>query len=106
MKKDIDMVLTPRQAAVPEELKAAAARKAGIRERDITGVRFIRKSIDARRKDVKINARIRIVTGDEIDEPFEKTLFSSSCRRDCVVVGAGPAGLFAALTLHIGRAHV
>ena len=57
MKKDIDMVLTPRQAAVPEELKAAAARKAGIRERDITGVRFIRKSIDARRKDVKINAR-------------------------------------------------
>ncbi len=99
MKKDIDMVLTPRQAAVPEELKAAAARKAGIRERDITGVRFIRKSIDARRKDVKINARIRIVTGDETDEPFEKTLFSSSCRRDCVVVGAGPAGLFAALTL-------
>ncbi|MGN0907126.1 MAG: NAD(P)/FAD-dependent oxidoreductase [Bullifex sp.] len=99
MKKDVDMVLTPREAAVEEELKAAAAKRAGVRVKDITGIRFIRKSIDARRKDVKINARIRVVTGGDADEPFEKTVFSDACTKDCIVVGAGPAGLFAALTL-------
>lgn len=99
MKKDVDMVLTPREAAVEEELKAAAAKRAGVRVRDITGIRFIRKSIDARRKDVKINARVRVVTGGDADEPFEKTVFSDACVKDCIVVGAGPAGLFAALTM-------
>ncbi len=99
MKKDVDLVLTPREAALPEELRAAAARKAGIKVRDITGIRFLRKSIDARRRDIKINARVRILTGGDDDEAFERTVFSDACRRDCIVVGAGPAGLFAALTL-------
>lgn len=99
MHKDIDIVLTPKQACIASELKKIVSEKARIKEKDIVSLRFIRKSIDARRSDVKINARLRVYVGFEDEKPFEETKFSNLCKKDVIVVGSGPAGLFAALTL-------
>lgn len=99
MHKDIDITLNPKQAAIYDELKHAAALKSNIKEKDIVSVRYLRKSIDARRRDIKINARVRVFIGEEDEKPYDETFFSSACKRDVIIVGSGPAGLFAALTL-------
>lgn len=99
MHKDIDITLNPKQAVLYDELKHAAALKSNIKEKDIVSVRYLRKSIDARRRDIKINARIRVFIGEEDEKPYDETFFSSACKRDVIIVGSGPAGLFAALTL-------
>ena len=99
MHKDIDITLNPKQAALYDELKHVAALKSNIKEKDIVSVRYLRKSIDARRRDIKINARVRVFIGEEDEKPYDETFFSSACKRDVIIVGSGPAGLFAALTL-------
>lgn len=99
MHKDIDITLNPKQAALYDELKHAAALKSNIKEKDIVSVRYLRKSIDARRRDIKINARVRVFIGEEDEKPYDETFFSCDCKRDVIIVGSGPAGLFAALTL-------
>lgn len=99
MHKDIDITLTPKQAALYDELKRAVALKSNVKEKDIVSVRFLRKSIDARRRDIKINAKVRLYIGQEDEKPYDETFFSNACKKDVIVVGAGPAGLFASLTL-------
>lgn len=97
--KDIDVVLTPEEAAVSAKAERICAERLHIRREDISGIRFIRRSIDARRQDVKINARIRVFIGEEEQEIWKRTAFPESVKGQVVVVGSGPAGLFAALTL-------
>ena len=99
MHKDIDITLNPKQAALSDELKRAVALQSKIRENDIVSIRFLRKSIDARRKDIKINAKVRLYIGKEDEKPYDETFFTNACKRDVIIVGSGPAGLFAALTL-------
>jgi len=99
MIKEINLVLSPREAETLPLLKSVVARKLSINERDITAIRFVRKSIDARRRDVKINALLRIFIGEEEKSFYEKTVFLPCTKGPVIVVGSGPAGLFAALTL-------
>lgn len=69
---------------------------------DITGYRIIRRSIDARQRRVLVNLTIRVYIGQPVPsrpdyEPVDyKDVHASP---GVVVVGAGPAGLFAALRL-------
>lgn len=74
-----------------------AAKKAGVRA-DGLKIRINRKSIDARRKnDVKI---VYSVTLYDVERKKEERVYEQATKkREVAVVGAGPAGLFAALTL-------
>ena len=66
----------------------------------MTGVKILRKSIDARRVDIKINLRVRLFVGEEVKNTWNPVSFPDvSSSPLCIVVGMGPAGLFAALTL-------
>ena len=99
MVKDLNLVLTPRDAAVTENLRRICASKLSVRPDDISAVRFIRKSIDSRRSEVKVNALVRVFIGQEEDEYCVRTDFREvSSGRSVVIVGSGPAGLFAALS--------
>lgn len=99
MVKDLNLVLTPRDAAVTENLRRICAAKLSVRPDDISAVRFIRKSIDSRRSEVKVNALVRVFIGQEEDEYCVRTDFREvSSGRSVVIVGSGPAGLFAALS--------
>ncbi|MDY5930716.1 MAG: FAD-binding protein, partial [Candidatus Ornithospirochaeta sp.] len=100
MVKDLDITLSPEEAFSEESARKSAARKAGVREKDISALRFIRKSIDARRKDIRINARVRLFIGEEGRAMYSPVFFpEASPERSAVVVGFGPAGIFASLAL-------
>ncbi len=100
MTRDIDLILRPEECYNEELLKRRAAAKCGAAIKDVNAIKFIRKSIDARRLEVKINARVRLYIDEEEKPLFEKTSFKEvNNAKSVIIVGAGPAGLFAALTL-------
>ena len=100
MTKDVDLTLTPEEAFNEAVILKKASGKCGIPSSRATGFRILRKSIDARRADVKINLKVRIFVGEKVAPSFVPTVFPDvSSSPSVLVVGAGPAGLFAALTL-------
>ena len=100
MIKDIDLTLTPQEAFEERTIKKKAASKCGLSFTKVTGVKILRKSIDARRVDIKINLRVRLFVGEEVKNTWNPVAFPDvSSSPSCIVVGMGPAGLFAALTL-------
>ena len=100
MIKDIDLTLTPQEAFEERTIKKKAASKCGLPFTKVTGVKILRKSIDARRVEIKINLRVRLFVGEEVKNTWNPVAFPDvSSSPSCIVVGMGPAGLFAALTL-------
>lgn len=100
MIKDIDLTLTPQEAFEERTIKKKAASKCGLSFTKVTGVKILRKSIDARRVEIKINLRVRLFVGEEVKNTWNPVFFPDvSSSPSCIVVGMGPAGLFAALTL-------
>ena len=73
----------------------------GIKENDINDLKIIKRSIDARQRNVAINLTVRIATGDDlkVKAQYEPVVFKKlpEDAPQIVIVGAGPAGLFAAL---------
>lgn len=62
--------------------------------------KFLKRSIDARKKDIKINLRIAIYIENETIESTPKTIYQNVKNSKAVlVIGFGPAGMFAALKL-------
>ena len=76
-------------------------RVAGVGAERICRVDIVRKSIDARQKEVMFNlvAGLHIDRIEEKEKVFVPAYRDVSDRETVVVVGAGPAGLFAALRL-------
>lgn len=102
MPSEILLQVTPEAAANPEQLKIDVARHTRTPEADIAHIEILRRSIDARQRAIKINLKVRIfhqgepITHDEIRLPDYPHVAN---RPEVIVVGAGPAGLFAALQL-------
>lgn len=101
MQKDIDLRITPRQASDIDSIKQAFASSAGIPPHEVIAVRILRRSIDARQRNIYVNLRVRGYVGEvPTDEPYIPVIYPNvSSSKQAVVVGAGPAGLFAALRL-------
>lgn len=70
------------------------------RNQILSSYRILRKSIDARGRTIKINYKVAVyLQGETVPPSFREREFyrvNSSCKR-VVIIGAGPAGLFAAL---------
>lgn len=99
MQVDVHLRLSPQEAASNTSIKQAAAKKANLSQRDIASLRVIRRSIEARRKQVVVDLLVRVST-ETRDTAFASTSYRHvSDSPSVVVVGAGPAGLFAALRL-------
>lgn len=104
MYQDIDLRVTPEIAGQPDtRLKAEACREARIDPARVKGLKIVRRSIDARQRRVMVNVRVRLY----IDALPESTAIAAPVdykpvadgAPTAIVVGAGPAGLFAALRL-------
>lgn len=102
MQQKLSLKLKPEIAASTEMIQLAIANAIGFPIAAITGFLIVKKSIDARGKQAWINLSVAVF----INEPFvqrEKKLFQfnslKSSAKKVIVVGAGPAGLFAALEL-------
>lgn len=103
MIKTVELRVDPPVAYTPSKLRAAVAESLHISQSEISTMRVIRRSIDARQRRVKVNVAVKVAIGDPeavIAPEVETVTYQAvSSSRQVVVVGAGPAGLFAALRL-------
>ena len=102
MPKDLTIRLLPEEAASSPLLRKAIAAAAGCRPADIRGFYLLRRSIDSRGRQTRIQLLVRAFIGEAPAER-EKGRFTfrdvRQATRSVVIIGAGPAGLFAALRL-------
>jgi uncharacterized FAD-dependent dehydrogenase len=94
-----EIVLTLRQMVSGGGLSAAVQKSLTSGE-EFMDYRIVRKSIDARSKEIRFTFKVVIYkAGDEIPPLIHKRNFESvhHAERRVIIVGAGPAGLFAAL---------
>ncbi|MDL2251318.1 FAD-binding protein [Odoribacter sp. OttesenSCG-928-J03] len=101
MYTEIQLRILPDEAIDEEMVKSTAARQLGVNKTRIKHIDIIKRSVDARHKPVLLNLLLGIHL-DEIErkEPvFTPVYRDVSDKEQVLVVGAGPAGLFAALRL-------
>ena len=100
MPKTITLQLSPKQAADEKFYVAQAARTIGIRQSDIALARVVKRSIDARQRMAKVNLTLEIYVDQEPQPaPLHFDYPSVEHGTEVIVVGSGPAGLFASLRL-------
>ena len=103
MQKEIVLKLKPAEALDDSVIKTYISNASAVPFSDITGFYKTKQSIDARsRSQVWINLTVRAYINEPfVDRPSEAIHFPtlSADARKVIIVGAGPAGLFAALQL-------
>lgn len=102
MKKQLTLKVKPSEAIDDNYLKKIVAVEGGYKVTDITGYTILRKSIDARSRQVFINLSIEAFINEPYHHrPLNKINFGdvTHAKKRVIIIGAGPAGLFAALQL-------
>lgn len=110
MTKNISIIVLPGEETNENLIREKAARTLGVRPSEITALVFRKKSIDARKGQIKYclsytawvgeNPPAGIADGDvEGAGHFTPAWKKADPARRVVIVGSGPAGLFAALKL-------
>lgn len=102
MIKELTVRVTPKTAAVHDELKLYISTIEDLDINSITSIRIVKRSIDARQRNVMVNLKVQVFINEVApNKPLVAPIKYnnvSNCK-EAVVVGAGPAGLFAALRL-------
>lgn len=102
MPKELLIQVSPEQATENLFLKEHAARLLRTQPAEIQHVNILKRSIDARQKAIRINLKLEVffqgepISEQKIELPDYKDVSRS---QEVIVIGAGPAGLFAALQL-------
>ena len=101
MTDEYQIRVMPEVAAQEDRLKSWLADEYGFDVRTIQGVRILKRSIDARQRQIYVNLKVRVYVNElPHDDAYVKTDYSNvEGRPQVIVVGAGPGGLFAALRL-------
>jgi uncharacterized FAD-dependent dehydrogenase len=102
MRQKLQLKLLPEEAIDPAIIREYIARATGHRVSEVTGFQPERRSIDARSRQPHILLTLDVFIGEPFVERVpERISFPdvSVANRQVLVVGAGPAGLFAALRL-------
>lgn len=102
---EVNLTIPYLEYADPVQLHHRVAAAAGIRPDELAGFQQLRRSIDARNRNIRFNLKVAVfVRGEAIAQQhpnFRPRHFQdvSKAKHHAVVIGAGPAGLFAALRL-------
>jgi uncharacterized FAD-dependent dehydrogenase len=100
MKKEIQLQLTPQEAFDEEVFQATALKRLGLSPHDPDAIaRQVKRSIDARGRQIKVNVTAEVFI-KETPTPFITSphIYQNVSNADqIIIVGAGPAGMFAAL---------
>jgi len=101
MIQEYQIRILPEQAASEESISRFLVTDKGINPKDITHVRVLKRSIDARQRTIYVNLKVRAYLNEQPeDEEFIRTEYQNvEGHTEAIVVGAGPGGLFAALRL-------
>jgi uncharacterized protein len=100
MQQNISLKLSPSEAANDATVRSLLAKAAGKKTSEVTGYNILKRSIDARSRQPWINLTLQVF----INEPFHPRDITpvhfkdvSKAGKRVIIIGAGPAGLFAAL---------
>jgi uncharacterized FAD-dependent dehydrogenase len=100
MQHNISLKLLPSEAADQSTVTSYIAKTVAKKNTDVTGYNILKRSIDARSKQPYINLTVQAF----INEPFHSRQITAANFEDVskadkrvIIIGAGPAGLFAAL---------
>lgn len=102
MPKELLIQVAPEVAANAQLLNEHLAKLLHVNKSEIQHVSVLKRSIDARQKAIKINLKLHVFFQNEpfvenkIELPDYKNVTNA---QEVIVIGAGPAGLFAALQL-------
>jgi len=101
MIKQVRIDLNPAAAADEKAIRKISATLAGVDVSEISSIRILKKSVDARKKNIRINLTVEVFTGGDSEIPVIAPYMPTdvSKGREVIIIGAGPAGLFAALRL-------
>jgi len=100
MIKEITLRILPEKITDTQFIKAAAASAVKMDVQDIDAVQILRRSVDARRRTPMFQARVAIYAGEDLPARLQSVIYQPVAPgKKVVVVGSGPAGLFAALRL-------
>lgn len=101
MTEEYQLRVPPEVAASEQGITEWLAKEKGLDARTVTHVRVLRRSVDARQRQIYVNLKVRAYINEEPqDDEYTRTEYPDvSGRPQVVVVGEGPGGLFAALRL-------
>ena len=101
MVKELQIRVAPQVAATESLLKNYIADECAIDARTIKGMRILKRSVDARQRNIFVNLKVRVyVNENPQDDEYVHTEYQNVAgKKAVVVVGEGPGGLFSALRL-------
>jgi uncharacterized FAD-dependent dehydrogenase len=99
MQHEYNIQVPPETAGNQEALKHFVSKHTGIAWNEISHIKILKRSIDARQKAIKVNLWVLLFVKEEFKEQKSKLPDYSnvSNAEEVIIIGAGPAGLFAAL---------
>ncbi|TCD04663.1 FAD-binding protein [Pedobacter frigidisoli] len=98
MQKDIEITLLPHEVEQAELIKTKLAESLNIPEKEIKGYEILKRSIDARSRKVIFRLQIKVFIDEEPNLEIQIVNYQNvSNAKSVLIIGAGPAGLFAAL---------
>lgn len=98
MQKDIEITLLPHQVEQLEVIKTKLAEGLNLSENRIKNYEILKRSIDARSRKVIFRLQVRVFVDEEPLVDIHTINYQNiSDAKPVLIIGAGPAGLFAAL---------
>ena len=98
MKHELNLVISPEEAANETKIKEIAAKQIRASLSDIFFIKVLKRSIDARSRHIKINLKIEVYINEQPSPAVSYKINYPQVTQSTpvIVIGAGPAGLFAA----------
>lgn len=98
MQKEIELAVVPEKINSLDFLKIECAKKLNISLERIHAIKVRKRSIDARSKKVVFRVLIEVyIDEDRVQKKLKVNYGNVSDKKPVIIIGAGPAGLFAAL---------
>lgn len=99
--KEFEIAFPARQEVDKQQIIQAAAKAMGVTPKNVRDYTILRKSLDARSKEIVYRYRILATTFKDPEQEQESVedYKDVTKSKEVIVIGAGPAGLFAALKL-------
>lgn len=99
MIKDIQLRISLKEEEIPNILLIKSAENLGMSRDKISGIKVLRKSIDARKPKIILNYKVAVYINEPVPESSEYTFDYKdvSKSKPIHIIGFGPAGMYAAL---------